>query len=605
MKGGDNDGNDSHVITVNPYTLPETNNSKLLSLLKPFTPKPSATNETPVQSSNNIQLDYSIPVLKSIDVSHLIKLNDTRILTQKSQQSIQKGSSKTANASTDDIVDENEQPQYLKPINELMPTNLKDQISLIIIKNFPNFKPISIEKLLLLLIDLDDGDDNKRGFTWSLVNYDDYVDKKLIFIRFNHLIDVKWFVETYTSAPLSTFFENDQVQIITDPNLTSHLEEIDAVTASKIPDLIQARIQIMLTNPKHFQKSKKTGTEDLDEVLAYYSNYQVDKSELIDVPTHMREAIVKEVIRFRSRVLLKEKEKRKREIEMERLKTKDKLKKLFEGIKETNEKDTTTVTNMTPEPEISKPAIESTRDEYEEMNDEEYLEYKNFEREEQLEKQYREECTRFKAREVQEREKLLDRLQYLRNYENNLMDNKLKFIEEFRSLLTDPSSSFPATTKSNTYLDSLVNLYTYNYNLYLKTRAQKRTFEQTKDEQDELEEKKQDEQSQMAPPKPIDEFVVAQLVNKKPKTEEPNPSTKIVVADLSEDMKEKIHAKIVGLVREYLGIEDDVLVEVINENLQNMLLNGKKELVNELSEVLDEDADNLVNDLWDFIHSSV
>ncbi|KAG7665507.1 SNU71 [[Candida] subhashii] len=589
MKGQVKESSGDSVVTISPYTLPESNNSKLLSLLKPSPLIASTTtqeNDNNDITNKNIQLDIAIPVLKSIDVSHLVKLNNNIILSQKSEQSTHNGSNKTNNSVVDDLIDENEEPKYFININELNPTNLKDQISIIIIKNFPNFKRMSIEKLLYSLINLD----QKRVFKWSVVNYE-HVDKKIVFIRFDHLIDLKWFLMTYKDT-ISTLFENDKVEIITDEKLSQYFDQIDdneKIQPSKIPESTKARIQIMLQNPKHLEKSKKTGTEDLDEVLAYYSNYKVDNSELIDVPTHMRESIVKDVIKFRSRVLLKEKEKRKREIEMERIKTKNKLKELFEGIKETNELEKNTAT---PEPESSsaRPKIESTRDEYEEMNDDEYLEYKELEEADKLEKQYQEELIKMKNRERIERYQLLDRLESLEKYESNLIDNKLKFIDEFRNIDKD------STGKSTSQLGALVNLYTYNYNSYLKTRIQKRNFEQTKDEQDEKQEQQELQTSQS-----VDQFVVSQLVTKKPKKD----TSDIIINDLSKQVKQQLQSKIVDLVQEYLGVEDDVLVDVINENLQNMISNGRKELIQELSEVLDEDAENLVNDLWEYVHTLV
>ena len=66
-------------------------------------------------------------------------------------------------------------------------------------------------------------------------------------------------------------------------------------------------------------------------------------------------------------------------------------------------------------------------------------------------------------------------------------------------------------------------------------------------------------------------------------------------------MKSKLNDKIIELVEEYLGVKDEFLVQVINDNLQNSSLSKKKELIEELVEVLDEDSENLVNDLWKYI----
>ena len=48
----------------------------------------------------------------------------------------------------------------------------------------------------------------------------------------------------------------------------------------------------------------------------------MDNNDLIDIPNNMKENIIKDIIKFRSRMLLIEKEQRKKEIEMERIKTK-------------------------------------------------------------------------------------------------------------------------------------------------------------------------------------------------------------------------------------------------------------------------------------------
>ena len=70
-------------------------------------------------------------------------------------------------------------------------------------------------------------------------------------------------------------------------------------------------------------------------------------------------------------------------------------------------------------------------------------------------------------------------------------------------------------------------------------------------------------------------------------------------------MKERIHDKINALVEEYLGIQDDFLVDVIKQHIEVNNFGGKAVLVQDLVEVLDEDAGNLVNDLYSFAESIV
>lgn len=64
-----------------------------------------------------------------------------------------------------------------------------------------------------------------------------------------------------------------------------------------------------------------------------YSDYKVDYNDLIDVPNEMKEGIIRDIIKFRSRMLLIEKENRQKQIENERLVTKNKLNELFKGLK--------------------------------------------------------------------------------------------------------------------------------------------------------------------------------------------------------------------------------------------------------------------------------
>ena len=68
---------DESIITyVNPYKLPESNNSELISLLQNGN---TSNNQTTT-------LNFNIPVFKSIDVSNLIDLNNNKIESQINEQ---------------------------------------------------------------------------------------------------------------------------------------------------------------------------------------------------------------------------------------------------------------------------------------------------------------------------------------------------------------------------------------------------------------------------------------------------------------------------------------------------------------------------------------
>lgn len=344
----------------------------------------------------------------------------------------------------------------------------------------------------------------------------------------------------------------------------------------------------------------------------------MDNNDLIDIPNNMKENIIKDIIRFRSRMLLIEKEQRKKEIEMERIKTKNKLKELFEGIKE-NSTDSTTrkATNKAAVGVNISPKV-SHRDEYEDMNDKEYEEFIAVEERNKLNDQYNKKLKSFQNNQHAEYIKLTNKLKSLQNYEFDLIDNKLKYIDNLKNYQTN----------------GLAHLYTHNYSDYLRMRSQKRSLEETKDAEDvkqELEEIKKNG-GQVASTntntntKPstyssgVSELATTSVETPKSTTttttttndttDEPvakksKLAKEIIIIDLPPTVKQSLQEKIVELVENSLGIKDEFLIQVINENLEASNLDNKQELIDELVQVLDEDAESLVNELWDYIETMV
>ncbi|KGU29539.1 U1 small nuclear ribonucleoprotein component SNU71 [Candida albicans P34048] len=613
---------DNSIEYVNPYSLSQTINSDLISILDP---NGSTT------SIIKPQLNYQIPIFKSIDVSNLIDLNNTKIQTQTNETRINKAkdssddhqnnpSSKDYDTSGENIVggidDIVEDIKLYVSIDKLKPENFQNQLTTIIINQFPtNLKSNLIEQLLKMLMNL-------KKFVWSFINHE-LIDLKLIFIKFDQLKDLKWFLLTYRDhisqlIPNVTIITNDKVNEYLNNNKDSSLAKVEP---SKITDNLKAKINLIINNPINYTKGKKnSGTEDLDQVLDSYSNYKVDNNDLIDIPNNMKENIIKDIIRFRSRMLLIEKEQRKKEIEMERIKTKNKLKELFEGIKE-NSTDSTTrkATNKAAVGVTISPKV-SHRDEYEDMNDKEYEEFIAVEERNKLNDQYNKKLKSFQNNQHAEYIKLTNKLKSLQNYESDLIDNKLKYIDNLKNYQTNGSA----------------HLYTHNYSDYLRMRSQKRSLEETKDAEDvkqELEEIKKNG-GQVASTntntntntKPstyssgVSELATTSVETPKSTTttttttndttDEPvakksKLAKEIIIIDLPPTVKQSLQEKIVELVENSLGIKDEFLIQVINENLEASNLDNKQELIDELVQVLDEDAESLVNELWDYIETMV
>ncbi|KAL1573219.1 U1 small nuclear ribonucleoprotein component SNU71 [Candida albicans] len=610
---------DNSIEYVNPYSLSQTINSDLISILDP---NGSTT------SIIKPQLNYQIPIFKSIDVSNLIDLNNTKIQTQTNETRINKAkdssddhqnnpSSKDYDTSGENIVggidDIVEDIKLYVSIDKLKPENFQNQLTTIIINQFPtNLKSNLIEQLLKMLMNL-------KKFVWSFINHE-LIDLKLIFIKFDQLKDLKWFLLTYRDhisqlIPNVTIITNDKVNEYLNNNKDSSLAKVEP---SKITDNLKAKINLIINNPINYTKGKKnSGTEDLDQVLDSYSNYKVDNNDLIDIPNNMKENIIKDIIRFRSRMLLIEKEQRKKEIEMERIKTKNKLKELFEGIKENS-------TDSTTRKAINKAAVGvnispkvSHRDEYEDMNDKEYEEFIAVEERNKLNDQYNKKLKSFQNNQHAEYIKLTNKLKSLQNYESDLIDNKLKYIDNLKNYQTNGSA----------------HLYTHNYSDYLRMRSQKRSLEETKDAEDvkqELEEIKKNggqvastntntntkpstyssgvselATTSVETPKSTTTTTTTNDTTDEPVAKKSKLAKEIIIIDLPPTVKQSLQEKIVELVENSLGIKDEFLIQVINENLEASNLDNKQELIDELVQVLDEDAESLVNELWDYIETMV
>ena len=180
----------------------------------------------------------------------------------------------------------------------------------------------------------------------------------------------------------------------------------------------------------------------------------------------------------------------------------------------------------------------------------------------------------FQNVESLERLKLFGKLEYLRDYENDLISNKARYIDQFM-LISDSD-------------DPKIKLYFNNFSDYLNIRMKEKAVEE---KQDLLDEEKEAE---------------AEAENSKKgsvviSTKSVPSTTKINIGSFNSEQLRKINCKIGDLFEEYLGLREDSLIEFVYQHLLDNNLDKKESLVEELVETLDDDAPIAVDELWKFI----
>ncbi|CAK9435453.1 uncharacterized protein LODBEIA_P01800 [Lodderomyces beijingensis] len=576
----------SNVAFVSPYELPPTNNLELLQLL--------SKSDRFLADTVKPKVNLSLPTSNQFDASEIIELNNTKILSSTADQ---KSSGKSKNqVQFTDVINEDEEPKFYIDIGKMRPKNLMEEISTVILNNFPSLRNNAIEKVL---VDLVCFDGTSREFEWSAIGYE-FMDHKTIFIRLHKLVDLQWLVNTYKDIdsiiPNGSLIYSDELD-----ELKERLAETLEVQPSVVSEQLKNQTRLVISNSKNRARPKTKGFEDLDLAMQSYSDYKVDNNDLIDVANDMKEGIVKDIIRFRTKMLSIEKENRRRRMEQERVKTRHKLSRLIDGLKETKQ-DQKLANEMKEVPTPKKPQEFTPPNEYYELSDKEY-EVMMTERElANDKKEYERHLSKFKAKEEVEKEKLKRDYEKQLNYESDLLENKLDAIDRLR----------------NYQQNGLASLYENDYNEYLKQRHAKRSLEEEMDARD-IENENENENQNENKDENKDENENEngngnQELNKqnegaykKQKTEkklERVGETKIFnIKLLPADQREQIASKINDLLVDCLGVEDDLMHQIISENLDSHNLDGKESLVAELVDVLEEDAEKVVDDLYEFVVS--
>ncbi|KAM9899621.1 hypothetical protein OXX79_005631 [Metschnikowia pulcherrima] len=574
----------SEIKLVAPFTASNGHHASILDLIK----------HTPAPISGPVPV-FQIPVRSDVDVTAIIGRNG-RKMPENGNENISRGSgnmhteSDSLEDSAEDAEADETPPSYME-LSAFQPRNRLEQVTTIFLQDFPALRPKQVDRVFSKVAGacpLDHGKEYRFSLITESIN-----DTRGVFLRFSTVKVTQWARQTFPAM-----FPN--ITTIFDESLVDLAEETD----TKTPDLsslgsLAAEIAAIFANKKLYsRRSGRSGTEDLDEVMQYYRTYKVENSELVEVPKELKEVIVRDIIKFRAKVLTIEREARKKEIEKERRKAKLRLTSIFEGIRasgvnaenemQTDDKDTAETTNS-----------------LDHLSDEEYEKHLAAEAKAQLEAQFVAQHKEMRKLEQNEKAALLEKLHTVRGYEQALVENKLALMDEYKAV-QDHGVQEPVIMHDSgfTSVGAKMKLYYNNHGEYIRIRSHERSKEEALDDADRTEEFKSLDQPKDAP------IFAATISNTKQaskilKQEQSNPSSivNVVVSTFSEGELAAVKEKIGSLIEEFLGIREDLLIEFIYEFVLENNLDSREDLIAELQETLDEDSTTVVEQLHEYIAS--
>ncbi|OBA23125.1 hypothetical protein METBIDRAFT_63364 [Metschnikowia bicuspidata var. bicuspidata NRRL YB-4993] len=504
------------------------------------------------------------------------------------------------------------QPPAFVDLGAFQPRNRLEQICTVFLQDFPALRPQHVDKVLGVLVQACPAECAAGVRFSALAETSD--DTRGVFVRFPNVQMARWaHALLATVLPGVTAVFDDQLGSLGPPPAPQAAGAISLGAAA-------ATIAAMFADRRLYSSgSGRSGTEDLDEAMQYYRTYKVEHSELVEVPKELKAAIVRDIIRFRAKVLTIERDARKREIERERREARRRLTRIFEAIRSSAslEKGGPLDAALDAGLETTGPldALEKgdtrgiadtpgTPRPLDLLDDAEYDAHVAAQEESRQKTLYDAQYQRLRALEDSEQALLVERLLNARAYEQTLIENKLAYMDDYKTLQDQDEAS--ATMAGWASAESgLLRLHSTNHGEYLRLRNHKRAREEAMDDEDRL-----DEQKSRASAGAVGYL---RLRNHKRAREEAmddedrldeqksRASAGAVGVALPPSGLASLKEKIASLVEEYLGIREDLLIDFIYEFvLDNNLARGD-ELVTELQETLDEDSRTVVDQLHEYI----
>lgn len=552
---------------VSPFTVSTRNNLSVLSTLRGYKTH---------QKSDTINT-LLIPVIEDQDVEEILNQNNRKKVGNASRVS-QNGINVDVSQESVEDIPQDADPKSFVELAELEPKNRQHQTATVLFENFPALRKSLVDHVLHLVTNVAPSTLTKT-FQWSILepgSTGSHSDVTNVFVRFSSTEMAKWVHGNIQQ--IQDILQG--VIIVFDQDLACGESTISVENVKKVGD----EVSRIFSNKKNVSIDlKKTGTEDLDEVMQYYRTYKVENSELVEVPKDLKETIVKDIIKFRAKVLSIERDRRKKEIERERRKAKLRLTQIVEGIRSTAEVKDLGEVNAEVDVEV-----EEKINPLDSLNEDEYEAFLADEEKKAFDDSFQTKLSEMEKLESSEKAKLLTQLDLAANYESNLIDNKLALIDEIKA--------FQDAESARSSKGSKLRLYYTDHSEYVRIRNIERSQEEKLDALDVQETK---EVSVTDTPKPV----AAASGESAPAIEEDAMDLEIVVSNFSTKVLLDIQTKIGDLIEEFLGIKEEVLVDYIFEFVKEHNLAQKEELISELLETLDEDSIVVVQQLHDYIRS--
>lgn len=509
---------------------------------------------TPTQYASPIQpVAIQVPISNQLDINQILQDNTAKFKTDNKKSEL---------IQVDESALKVEKYTLLSALNV---TNYYDQVSLIVFTQFKLDSKRYIELLFNQFID---------HYRWSMIKNFDTV---TVILSVQHLHELQriydniHLFELVSSKVLSNFDQIPPESLLASP-LPRPINE------TKITQLIQDLIE------KNIHSHKATADNVNVSVDNYYNNYPVDSNELIDVPKLMKSKIVNELIRFRSKMLMKEHQKRQSELSKERVKAKQLLTSIFN-----NEDRSKGVSNddMIDDSEYIEPLEEMP-----ELNDNEYEDYLNQKHEKDMSNKYNNKLRQITQQKLQ-KTSLLHRVKQASQYEINLINNKFKLIDDLKST-------------SQGYHDFMKYRYkSYQYEEMRDNEDRERAKQEQGDDIDYRDNQAQDDHNpvpsevEASSNEPVNDELVPPESGPQQLEQQQSILENIPLVPALDDMqKDSLHKKLESLVEQYIGIKEDDLIQYLYENLIDNSLTR-----DEVYETFDNDTDNLINDINRFIKS--